>query len=1053
MAAMNPVWEQQFGKLVALEGNQDTVATQLRLLPPSPKILVLPPLSDNLSQNVEKQSFDARAFIRHVYSTFTERTETARSFLMSSSSTHPRLVFMNGGSVCARTTCITAIRDNLTNGSIEEAETIFNGIVEDGVAGLMKHVKLEIEEVQTEAGNNGDKEEEVEVVETVEDPVTRAMKAADSLDRETAVLQSENDTVENDDYQGDQRFSEVYTKHVAQSTQDTPEAMDSPRCDQGEVSEIKTRTHPSEVPGDDIVTTVVTMQTPHTDSTGQTPLGLDTFLETPSTAWPESAVDLNQQTNINDDDEYDEEAIFPTDPNFVCRSPTPGVIYGEACIVDVQTVSPIYQVKGIRRVKSAEIDYQVRPGSLGQTSKIPQPLRQTASAFNLNARRASADPTSKESPREFQTLPRATFVRASQTTIRRSPTTGRPISSSSQATYKTAPPRIYVDRGTDADEIIIAYTPEQPFEPVFPVVEDLVIHFDDYESKEIFESVVRSYKNGSYPVFPSPPESVIETPASPSRTITSEEHDEDLLRHSSHCTAETDDFGHERLHAFDPCRSDDPFVKRQWPQEEKLQRMDSKMPMHEPPTPSMTPPPSMNKVAERFVTLSLVDSDNVISLQNSFRELLGNHFPTGENGFSQNYYSSTPEMERLWKPVLRNDQNSSGRIEGRNVDQIIALGSDAGVKSDFFNQVSGQLEKLGTKRDGVNKSAKVNVGYLIANVMQSFSCLPLTTQSTFNPLSNPALLATLLVPQLESYLASNNSTRLLILQFSSTHLATVLALRRLLGEDLFKIAGILDSLASDPPSILSSPRRSLNANPLSNDAVSSRAHSRPPLSHTRGESERSLERQVRPRPSIAASLAGSTRSSIALPKADIASASFSKADYLIPSIATDTEITTFLSGIWTSLMEQSPFYTPEPEPEPVIVEKIVEKVVEKILPRKQARLPTSSFRHAGHQSKISRLTGSIKHGYSPSSEKSKHGYAPSIASTVKTTKTTASEKSRRDNLAWENFYIAEEDSDDDAYDRMILGRGFAKIRPETPKPVGQAPIRPKKKALKWLGLA
>jgi hypothetical protein len=68
-------------------------------------------------------------------------------------------------------------------------------------------------------------------------------------------------------------------------------------------------------------------------------------------------------------------------------------------------------------------------------------------------------------------------------------------------------------------------------------------------------------------------------------------------------------------------------------------------------------------------------------------------------------------------------------------------------------------------------------------------------------------------------------------------------------------------------------------------------------------------------------------------------------------------------------------------------------------------------------------------------------------------KTTATERSRRDNKAWENFYIGEEDSDDDAYDKMILGRGFAKIVPEVPKPVNERPKRPTKKALKWLGLA
>lgn len=77
----------------------------------------------------------------------------------------------------------------------------------------------------------------------------------------------------------------------------------------------------------------------------------------------------------------------------------------------------------------------------------------------------------------------------------------------------------------------------------------------------------------------------------------------------------------------------------------------------------------------------------------------------------------------------------------------------------------------------------------------------------------------------------------------------------------------------------------------------------------------------------------------------------------------------------------------------------------------------------------------------------RHKYAASIAST----KTTASERERkRGDKEWENFYIAEDDSEDDEYDKMILGRGMQRIVPEVKK-VGQKANT--KKALKWLGLA
>ena len=51
------------------------------------------------------------------------------------------------GSVSARTTCITKISQNITNGNIEEAEAIFNHLVKDGIAGLAKADKV-VEEDQ-----------------------------------------------------------------------------------------------------------------------------------------------------------------------------------------------------------------------------------------------------------------------------------------------------------------------------------------------------------------------------------------------------------------------------------------------------------------------------------------------------------------------------------------------------------------------------------------------------------------------------------------------------------------------------------------------------------------------------------------------------------------------------------------------------------------------------------------------------------------------------------------------------------------------------------------
>jgi hypothetical protein len=174
-----------------------------------------------------------------------------------------------------------------------------------------------------------------------------------------------------------------------------------------------------------------------------------------------------------------------------------------------------------------------------------------------------------------------------------------------------------------------------------------------------------------------------------------------MLKPPSQLTEETDNVDYSKQDKFDPysyASQDDyqPDIKRRW-QKDRHGRVGNPVPKAEPPTPTLTPPPTHGN-ADRFLDLSPINAGNAINVQNSLRQLLSMHFPAGE--YSQHYYSVAPEAERLWKPVFRNDERSSIGNEGRTVDQIVALGCEEGVKLDFFWQISGQIEKLGTKTDG-----------------------------------------------------------------------------------------------------------------------------------------------------------------------------------------------------------------------------------------------------------------------------------------------------------------------------------------------------------------
>lgn len=149
-------------------------------------------------------------------------------------------------------------------------------------------------------------------------------------------------------------------------------------------------------------------------------------------------------------------------------------------------------------------------------------------------------------------------------------------------------------------------------------------------------------------------------------------------------------------------------------------------------------------------------------------------------------------------------------------------------------------------------------------------------------MENPHSLACLIVPHLETYLSCNTSTRFLLLEYPPEHLATVLALQQLVGTDVLKVAGILDVEAtpsSPASSPLDSPSSSIHHTTIDTTSL--------PGSPSTPQGSTSCRRRH----------------------------SFSRADYVLVSPATDADIATFISTIWKVLIHIDPFYSPE-QPHP-----------------------------------------------------------------------------------------------------------------------------------------
>lgn len=230
------------GSLVALEGLPEAaLETQLRLLPVSSQILVLPSLHQYLGKDDElvdpvapsssapstttpsalsksalsttvapsrsrssttatvRTSFDARRYIKSIHNAAAARRAVALKFLHDNeaSTSHKittktsprRIVFLNGGTATSHSLCIEAIRqhDTAANGNLEQAALIFDQLTAHGVAGLdgarTSLAAAGMSRLDDIAVDDDDEEDDEH------DPITKAMRAADALDRKTEGLQ------------------------------------------------------------------------------------------------------------------------------------------------------------------------------------------------------------------------------------------------------------------------------------------------------------------------------------------------------------------------------------------------------------------------------------------------------------------------------------------------------------------------------------------------------------------------------------------------------------------------------------------------------------------------------------------------------------------------------------------------------------------------------------------------------------------------------------------------------------------------------------------------
>ncbi|ODA77512.1 hypothetical protein RJ55_07141 [Drechmeria coniospora] len=957
------------GGIVAFEGRPETVSTQLRLLPTSPQLLILPSVQCYLPVDYPDRDFDAREHVRQVQDAFTARNEAARAFLQGSTPTNKRLVFMNGGAPSAQALCIKAIMKYETFGAKAEAAAIFDHLVRDGLAGLRRGPGHSIGRnsagpVSNERPRSGD----------FDDPITRAMRAADALDRQTANLQPAGD------------FDILACTRQRSSSLPLYGYSD----EFGDAAPFLVFGARRESQCEDAVS----------PSAASPPImGLDESPWQKSTRLPSAASDsppcsptcvgvAYSPEPVPACDEVDD--LSPMSDVFSIHT-IDNVVYGEASLLDMR---PSVRPRSLARVKSLDRLFPASPkfrdlctpsaSWLGESearkSRRPQSLMLVTDARDASRSRLS----SIEQPRTVMINSRLSLANNAMP---------------SRETESAAEHRpTYVDRGTDANE---HSTQKPPFQPVFACTEDLVVYLKEGTPDGVLESAINSIKDGRYPLIsPSPPASVSEAWHKPSGTPNSRATRRGMC---SNAASEGD------AAALTPSPNDgddDSFAYAEpRSQTRRPSHVALKVTIVRSPTPLRTPPSSVvTTESEQLVhEFAIAPDQTAVAVQNSLRSILGNYFPPDTDGYHQFHFSLLPELDALWKPIFRTTgRGNLQKVVHGDMSQILAIGSQVGVKKEYSDAITGQLEKLGSKSSHLGRADRLDFRYLLANAMQAFTAQPLANQTSDNPFTNSYLLATLIVPHLETYLVLHSEVRYLLLQYPPEHLATMLALQKLVGVDLMKVAQIVDSGSKD--------------------------HA--PFTHIRGASIGS-----KPESSPNTRSSPSPRS-----PPDV---SVSEANFLLTSAASDKDIANFVSTVWnfpadiSDSEECSGPNTPERPPRPT----------PSTFPR-----PTARKVREGSCSSVSTFEREVSVSPKTLALTSPTARPDSASDTVVTFTSSEGDASRMDNAASYEDTEAEEvvafdhidDSDCDIDERRLMPMFLRKRISHGPN---------SRKALKFLGLA
>lgn len=665
------------------------MSTQLRLLPTSPQVLILPDVQHYM-QKENSTRFNARNYIKDVQRAVQARHEVALQFLKDSSSNSKRLVFLNGGTASAVAHCISTISERQAFGDTFRAESMFRTIAREGMRGLGSPTrKLHQESLEKLSGEHG----RDETYHRQEDPTTKAMREADALYRETESLQPidcyirmrpRSLSLSMLGYTNDLGETSPFFVFGSPSNGESGSAADVD--DHEPVSHFKA----DEEVGRSCASRASSLGISMPDRPSN-PIAGELIRSRNSENW--STLQLTSPTTEN------------------CLSPplTPeGVVFGEARLVQMQASRATRPLRKTRSLDDTElVEARRRRRNSVQATFVPQKAFLTENpdlkSPDAKTRHLSIveDPYSSNN---LLHLPQARFVKAQTTTIRRSPTF-QTVTEPSGDTYAHSGTDVEGADEDDKDDL----ERQESFSSVLPLVEDLVLHFTSETSEDILDSVVQSFKSGWYPVVEVPSDSfgIEDTDSCPSTPRTADllDLDDKFMGLSPVIEVPT----------RDEASDYDPYSARCSNFALHPPSPPPKLGLCRPPTPVQTPllsAPDMVVTGTQFHVFAMAGHANAVATQNALRLVLERYFPSQEEGYHKYNPMLLHGLDSLWKPILGDSEALDGTSTTQTADLIVAIGGQKDVKSDFLCALTGQVEKLGMKPSGMSRSGRLNIRYV-----------------------------------------------------------------------------------------------------------------------------------------------------------------------------------------------------------------------------------------------------------------------------------------------------------------------------------------------------